>query len=241
MASFKSDKFENLFAPNLQKAEKDRLRTSLKQFKKEEKSIEINYAHFFLDSPTTHHFLQGDLLLEIRNADWNFEKKEYEKKYPAAILLSNTCDCYGENHGDVPKEVLFAPAIEFAGYLSYLLEKGLPNERVKEIEREMKSQSYSNIFYIPPTFSNNRDYLIFFDKIFWFPKEELQTYLSDINSNRICSLYYFGHYLLLIKLSYYLCRLPEEDDRGKAEKKEVDNVFLKKIKLFFKKFNPNAK
>ncbi len=68
-----------------------------------------------------------------------------------------------------------------------------------------------------PTYLTNEenpiDYICHLDKAFWFPTEELHSYLSDIEQTRIASLDYFGYYLFLVKLSYHFCRLPEEKQR----------------------------
>ncbi len=82
----------------------------------------------------------------------------------------------------------------------------------------IKSQTISNIFYLPPNPDNRKEYICHLDKAFWFPTEELNSYLPAPDSylgeeTRICSLDYFGYYLFLVKLSYHFCRLPEEKQR----------------------------
>ena len=77
----------------------------------------------------------------------------------------------------------------------------------------IKSQTTSNILYLPPNLVNGKDYICHLDKAFWFPTEELNSYISDIAQTRIASLDYFGYYLFLVKLSYHFCRLPEEKQR----------------------------
>jgi hypothetical protein len=77
----------------------------------------------------------------------------------------------------------------------------------------IKTQTYSNVFYLPIHPSTHQDFVCFFDNAFWFPTEELTAYLPNIEQIRLQSLDYFGYYLFLVKLSYHFCRLPEEKQR----------------------------
>ena len=153
--------------------------------------------------------MQGDLVREIRYPDWNSEEKVFERTYTDALILSNTCDLDVSNIRKAHKQVVLAPIIEMEQYL-----EEISNEQgVEEMVKSIKAQTTSNILYLPPNIMNGKDYICHLDKAFWFPTQELHTYLSDIAQNRIASLDYFGYYLFLVKLSYHFCRLPEEKQR----------------------------
>ena len=209
--SFDFTMIEHLFPDYLTTTEKGRMLQALEQFKyansKGKWSSKI-YSHFYAPS-TYSYFLQGDLVREIRYPDWNSEEKVFERTYTDALILSNTCDLDVSNIRKAHKQVVLAPIIEMEQYL-----EEISNEQgVEEMVKSIKAQTTSNILYLPPNIMNGKDYICHLDKAFWFPTQELHTYLSDIAQNRIASLDYFGYYLFLVKLSYHFCRLPEEKQR----------------------------
>jgi hypothetical protein len=215
---FNSESFINLLPSYLTASEKERLKESLKQFKiEEQKKIVWNpkiYTDFYLNKKKDF-FLQGDLVKEMRFAEWDKDKRSYEKKYINSIILSNTCDIYITNQRIIPKQVLLAPIIPFDEFLQELKATQAYNQqKIKEIEQSVKDQLYSNVFYLPPIDNaGSKGYICSLDEIFWIPSEEFQTYLTEINENRITSLDHFGFYLFILKVSYHFCRLPEEEDR----------------------------
>lgn len=230
------DSFENILSPNLNIGGKGRLVSSLEQFKIDLKRFEqLNpeniipekykrwnpqyYNEFYLNNPEPF-FYQGDLLREIRNVKWKLKNTssgmsmECEKVYETALLLSNSCDISSDNNRSLnQKQALFAPVVELDKFESFLLEREVVKEKINSYILRIKNQFYSNILYLPTNPSTNKDYIAYLDKIFWFPTEELNSYLPDIKDTRIGTLDIFGHYLFIIKLSYHLNRLPEEPDR----------------------------
>lgn len=202
---------EHLFPNYLTATEKGRLLDALEQFKEISAKGKWNskmYTHFYA-STTYDYFLQGDLIQEIRYPDWNKEGKYFERTFTDALILSNTCDLDLSNIRKMHKQVVMAPLLELEQYL-----EEMPNEpSLDEIIKSIKAQSTSNIFYLPPNPLNGKEYICHLDKAFWFPADELNSYLSDIEQTRIASLDYFGYYLFLVKLSYHFCRLPEEKQR----------------------------
>ena len=110
------------------------------------------------------------------------------------------------------QEIVLAPLIPFADFVEEL-RLLVDGKKLETIIQGVKSQIYSNVFYLPPVQGVNDDFVCFFDNVFWFPTEELNTYQKDIDQARIASLDYFGYYLFLVKLSYHFCRLPEEKQR----------------------------
>lgn len=211
---FGDDKFELLLPTYFVESEKNRLREALKQFIPVGRS-EIDYSFFYKDFNYAY-FMQADLVREIRFAIWNDQNTSYDKGYTEAIIISNTCDLSAENvRQSGNKECLFAPLVDFASYISDLKANGLSDLKIQEFSNKIKSQLVTNIFYLPFENHEKKEFIVLLDHVFWFPTSELNTYLEKIEDNRITSLNYFGFYLFMLKLSYHLCRLPEEDDRGK--------------------------
>lgn len=212
--SFDENSFEKLFPKYLVATEKTRLREALKQFSSPTRNVEINYDNFYkrFNYP---YFLQSDLIREVRFPYWDESTQSYEKGYINAIIISNSCDISSDNPRDKNvKECLFAPLINFSSYLNELENLGYNKEQLESFEKNIKAQQCSNLVYLPYLHSEKSDYIASLDKIFWFPTSELNSYIDQIDENRISSLDRFGHYLFVLKLSYHMCRLPEECDRA---------------------------
>lgn len=204
----------NMLLPNyLVEADKSRLKNALEQFQNPGQR-ELNYTDF---SRNYNHpfFLQSDLVREIRMPFWDDESATYEKVYTDAIILSNTCDLSADNkHSSNVKQCLFAPLIDLSEYLGDIEQSGIKKDNLDQFSRAIKNQLISNLFYIPNCTIENKEFIVLLDNVFWFPTTELNTYIDRINENRISSLSLFGHYLFVLKLSYHMCRLPEESDRA---------------------------
>jgi len=210
------DNFESLFPSYLVDSDKGRLRNSLKQFIGGELKNEIDYSDFYKEYHYDY-FMQSDLIREIRFAYWDEENKIFQKRYTDGIILSNTCDISFDNtHSINEKQCLFAPVIELADYIIDLIGAGLDQAKISQFIKTIKSQQITNILYLPANHNNSKEYVVLLDNVFWFPIKELKQYTEDISSNKISSLGYFGYYLFILKLSYHLCRLPEQCDREVA-------------------------
>lgn len=192
--------------------DKGRLKKALEQFRRSGESV-IDYSDFF-KSYNHPYFLQSDLVREIRMPLWDEESASFSKVYTDAIILSNTCDLSTDNkHSANVKKCLFAPLVDLNEFLNDLERSGLKKDSLEQFSRAIKNQLVSNLFYLPNGTKENKEFIALLDNIFWFPTEELNSYIAGISENRICSLGLFGHYLFILKLSYHLCRLPEEADR----------------------------
>jgi ABC-type transporter Mla MlaB component len=203
---------EHLFPEYLTKTEKGRLLQALEQFKEDKTKNRWNskiYSHFY--APVNYpYFLQGDLVREIRYPMWDYSDRTFKKTFTDAIILSNTCDLDISNLRKIHKQVILAPLLELQDYIDEMTQIEV---NIEETLQNIKTQSTSNIIYLPSNLSNGKDYICHLDKAFWFPTEELNSYLAEIDKTRIASLDYFGYYLFLVKLSYHFCRLPEEKQR----------------------------
>jgi hypothetical protein len=205
--SFVLEKIEAHFPKELSEQKKGRLREGLKQFTSTNSNSKI-YTDFYLFE-RHNYFLQGDLINDLRYPIWNSENKNYEKVYFNVIIISNSCDIDEANQRDVPKKVLIAKLFELSDFKEGLIQNHVEN--TENIIRNLKSQEYSNLMYFPPI--NGIEYVAFLDELSWITNDELNLLKNDIQENRIASLDLFGYYLFMFKLSYHLCRLPEEADR----------------------------
>jgi hypothetical protein len=211
--AFGDNNFDSILPSYLVSEEKARLREALKQFTVHEKGKVIDYSDFYRSYGHTY-FLQSDLVKEIRMSLWNEQSTAFDKVYSDTIIISNTCDISIENKHEVnSKQCLFAPLIDFNEYVKDLKTHGYNEEKLSQFVQTVKSQLVTNLFYLPMTADSKKEYIVFLDNVFWFPAIELNSYLDEIDDNRITSLSHFGYYLFILKLSYHLCRLPEQCDR----------------------------
>ncbi len=206
--SFSLESIEKLLPAELTEHRKGRLRDGLKQF-----ALNSNskiYTDFYLNSGPSY-FLQGDLVFDLRFPTWDAETRIFEKAYFNSIVLSNSCDIDEANQQSrkLPKQVIISKIFTLADFTEGL--ESLNIENSKAIVTSVRNQEYSNLMYLPPI--NNIEYIVFFDELSSISNAELNALKSNIDANRIASLDLFGYYLLMFKLSYHFCRLPEEIDR----------------------------
>lgn len=110
------------------------------------------------------------------------------------------------------KQCVLAPIIELDIYIETLKNlDAFSEDRLTSFLSELKLQRITNIFYISD--NGNKEYIALLDNIFWFPTEELNSYLEDVNENKLFSLTHFGYYLFLLKLTFHFSRFPESLDR----------------------------
>jgi hypothetical protein len=210
---FGDDYFQDLLPSYLTETESGRLKDALKQFLPEHRGKNIDYSDFYRNYQNNY-FLQADSIREVRFPFWNAENASYEKLYTDALIISNTCDISLENNREYnKKECLLAPIIEFSEYLSDLAVKGYSDDQIQSFENNVKAQLISNIFYLPNEYLQEKEYIVWLDRMFWLPTQELNMLLETIAEDRISSLSHYGYYLFILKLSYHLCRLPEKCDR----------------------------
>jgi hypothetical protein len=208
------ENFIRLLPSYLTDLEKGRLLKALEQFKEDKgKAWNSKFNTNFYTHRKYDFFLQGDLIRQVRYAVWNKDKKCFDKIYLDAMILSNTCDLDLSNGRNIPKEVVLAPIVRYSQYTQKLSERLGVKDLSTNLHESIKGQVYSSLLYLPTTPYTNEDFICHLDKAFWFPTEELNSYLPEIDQNRIASLDYFGYYLFLVKLSYHFCRLPEEKQR----------------------------
>ena len=203
------EELNKILPSELTEQKKGRLQVGLAQFLKLNHSEDKYYTDFYLYS-SYNYFLQGDLVKELRFPIFDEKKRQYEKKYYDALLISNTCDVDEANIRRIAKKAILAKLIPLDIFVSSMEELGV--EDAANILTQLKNQQFSNIFYLPPTVDGS-EYLAYFDDLSIIEIEELNSLKVDIKINRIASLDYFGFYLFIFKLSFHLCRLPEETER----------------------------
>ncbi|SDH70726.1 hypothetical protein SAMN05421827_1415 [Pedobacter terrae] len=210
--AFGEQQWNNLLPSYLTNEAKGRLQEALEQFYPANRT-EISYDDFYKDYGYEY-FMQGDILKEIRSAHWDKDNASYQKSYPDALVLTNTCDISFENNRNInPKQCLFAPLLKLDDYLEDLKNAGYTDQKINNFKKNLIAQTYSNLFYLPKTGVGTAERIVLFDRIFWYPIEELKPLLPTINEEREISLTQYGFYLLVLKLSYHFCRLPEQCDR----------------------------
>ena len=155
--------------------------------------------------------MQGDLINDLRFPSWDGESKNYVKSYFNVVVISNSCDIDEANQSqrDIPKQVLTAKLFTLSDFEEGLIQNHVEN--YDNIIKSLKNQEHSNLMYFPPI--NGVEYIAFLDELSWVTNDELNLLKSNIQENRIASLDLFGYYLFMFKLSYHLCRLPEEIER----------------------------
>ncbi|MCF8371248.1 MAG: hypothetical protein K9H64_06485 [Bacteroidales bacterium] len=206
---FSIDEINRLLPPELAPQKKNRLREGLKQFIHQNTENDKFYTEFYLSNSNSY-FLQGDLIKELRFPVFNSETKMYNKEYFDALLLSNTCDVFETHKRNIPKKVIVAKVITLNAFIESMNE--LEVENAAEILTKIKNQQYSNVFYLPPT-KTSVEYVAYLDDISIIENSELILLKEDIHDNRIESMDLFGYYLFIFKLSFHLCRLPEDANR----------------------------
>jgi hypothetical protein len=164
---FDKHHLERLLPDYLSKAEKGRLLKALEQFQQQGSSNKASYAHFYLNRKPDY-FLQGDLLRGIRQAIWNPITEEFQKIYANALILSNTCDLDATNERVIPKDVVLAPLTPFSDFVEELSLLVTNKTKLATIIQGIKSQTYSNVFYLPSHPQSNQDFVCFLTMFFGF-------------------------------------------------------------------------
>jgi hypothetical protein len=211
--------FDKILPDYLTEPNKDRLRTALQQFKGVDSFnnvIDIYERQPFYHAPTHAEVLwQGDLVRNIPMSYFDIDNQIFDTDIVDAIILTNTCDMdSAEKNRMIDKNVLFAPLINLSEYVSDL-RSSLSSAKVETIIKNIKSQQYSNIFFLPKNiYDYNQEYIVFLDQVSWLPIEYVKKIEIHKDKDRIASLHLLGFYLFVLKLSYHFCRLPEDGHRG---------------------------
>ena len=216
---FNSTFLDTLLPGYLTEADKNRLSFALAQFKSTGLNTDIEERLPFYHAPNRIEALwQGDLVRNVPVCYFDIGHKSFETDISDAIILTNTCDMDNDSKNRVlEKNVLFAPIINLSDYEVNLKNSKISADKIATILKDIKLQRYSNIFFLPKNiYDNNNEYIAFLDQISWLPIEYVKKIEQHKDKDRIASLHHLGFYLFIMKLSYHLCRLPEDTHRNLA-------------------------
>lgn len=130
-----------------------------------------------------------------------------EMRAVQGIVLSNSCDISRDNNRAIAPKIVFVPIVKLTAIEARLKAHGLANNAISGRVTAMKSQSVTNIFYLPAGESLKEDYVALLDDIHSMP-------VASHNGNeKLFTLSMAGFYLFSFKLSVHFCRLHENVDR----------------------------
>ena len=135
--------------------------------------------------------------------------KTGKKREVRGIVLSNSCDISTDNERDIPQKLIFAPIIKLSAAIALYKKRNPAEDAIKAKIAAVKSQSVTNIFYLPAGAQLNEDYVAFLDDLHSIPTEYLLS-----KKNKLFTLSMAGFYLFAFKLSVHFCRLQENIDRN---------------------------
>lgn len=125
------------------------------------------------------------------------------------IVLSNSCDVSAENERVVPSSITFAPIVRLSRLMARFEERGLDAERIASRLQAIRSQSVTNIFYLPADGPLEEEHVALLDDLHSVPIE-----VHTKTAEKMFTLSMAGFYLFVFKLSVHFCRLHENVDRS---------------------------
>lgn len=137
-----------------------------------------------------------------------------EKRSVRGIVLSNSCDISANNERVIAPKIVFAPLVALSAIESRLIDRGFAEDAISGRITAMKSQSVTNIFYLPAGGPLDQDHIALLDDLHSMPVS------AHTGSEKLFTLSMAGFYLFAFKLSVHFCRLHEKVDR-RPEKEEA--------------------
>ncbi|MGI4720387.1 MAG: hypothetical protein ACRYGO_19060 [Janthinobacterium lividum] len=133
-----------------------------------------------------------------------------ERKKTRGIILSNSCDISTENVRALPPKLTIAPVIALSSYRQLLAARGVSEERVESMLRQIKAQEVTSVFYLPAGGDLTEEHIVPLDEVHSIPSD----YWAKAESRKkLFTLSQVGFYLFLMKLSIHFCRMHEAFDR----------------------------
>jgi hypothetical protein len=127
------------------------------------------------------------------------------------LILSNSCDVASENQRSLPMKTIFVPIVRLAAIQERLKRAGLSSEQIDAKTSAIRSQSVTNIFYLPAEAPLEEEYLALLDDTHSIPSSLLPKVTEKLFTMTMA-----GFYVFLFKLSIHFCRLHEKVDRRLA-------------------------
>jgi len=146
--------------------------------------------------------VQGDGLSELLFVEW----KSLRFNKAPAIVLSNSCDISEENPRYTMPFACYCPIISFTKYLQKLKDSGID---VNNLEKDIKAQRMTSMFYLPKGQNLVEDKIVLLDRVQSCPNSNEQKQ----NAKKLFSLSNYGFYLFLLKISIHFTRIRDGIDR----------------------------
>ena len=122
------------------------------------------------------------------------------------IVLSNSCDVSMDNERAMPPKIAFAPLVRLSKIEQRFEQKITSKQQISDRISAIRTQSVTNVFYLPPDGVLDEEYVALLDDIHSMP-------LSAFKPEKFFTLSMAGFYLFIFKLSVHFCRLHEQVDR----------------------------
>lgn len=155
----------------------------------------------------TAEMLQGDVWRGFQI----FSFKSSNVSAARGIVLSNSCDVSAENARVLPPNVTFAPIVKLSKIVERFETLGLDSEKVASRLTAIKTQTVTNMFYLPADGLLDEDYVALLDDLHSMPLE-----IHRKTAEKQFTLSMAGFYLFIFKLSVHFCRMHENVNRTGA-------------------------
>jgi hypothetical protein len=132
-----------------------------------------------------------------------------DRKMIRGIVLSNSCDVSPENERVLPLRVTFAPIMKLNNLRTRFMERGIRSEQIDQRLQAIRSQSVTNMFYLPADGPLDEEYVALLEDLHSMPIAAHQ-----LAAGKLFTLSMVGFYLFVFKLSVHFCRLHENVDRS---------------------------
>lgn len=175
----------------------------LKTFSEQLKQFPIGYEKWVYAPSLPPDVYQGDLLATVPFVAVDDDGDAVQHR-GVGMMISNTCDAQ-PGQGEF---VLVAPLIDLEDYREH---NELQGEALESHVRALTENKISQLMYLPET-EGTRAAFVDFGNI---TSASLRFVHSEQGPTRLASLSQRGHYFLLMKLAYHLCR-PEAPDSGRS-------------------------
>ena len=127
------------------------------------------------------------------------------------LILSNSCDVAAENQRTLPMKIIFVPIVKLAAIQARFEKAGLSPDQIAAKTSAIRSQSVTNIFYLPAEVPLEEEYVALLDDTHSIPSSFIPK-----ATDKLFTMTMAGFYLFLFKISIHFCRIQENVDRRVA-------------------------
>jgi len=149
--------------------------------------------------------LQGDGWSGFRV--FSFEKGKCSND-EQGIVLSNSCDMSSENKRTISPKITFAPVVKLSRLRAQFERSGIEEKQIDSKLQAIRSQSVTNIFYLPKEGPLDDEHVVLLDDLHSMPVIAHQK-----KATKLFTLSMAAFYLFVFKLSIHFCRLHENINR----------------------------